>query len=395
MQASFEGLIGRVEIPDLFTFIHLGRRTGVTELTRSDQSTRVYFQKGDPVFAISDKEGLRLGDLLLRTGKLSKKDRDRCVSRQRAGGPHLGQVLVSEGVMTEAELSSCLKVQVSEVIFDTFEWAQGTFAFYDDVSPPPDAVTLQMDIQNLLMEGVRRIDERGRLAEVFPDLDALVEVLGNRESLRESLTLTPDEWKILFLIDGRRTLREVSELAGNPDELASLEVLSRLLSGNLIGFASSRPASPNASALAQTEGTIARPRRGSARSAVQAKAPAEARDRSDAKVVVSRDAVLYSSQTMALFARLTLQRGGKSTSFPLTLETQTLGRSVKNDVVIDDPVVSMFHARVDRTREGFNIVDLKSTNGTFVNGQRVSAALLKPRDEIQFGAVKLLYSEGQ
>lgn len=43
MQASFQGLIGSVEIPDLFTFVNLGRRTGVAELTRADQATRVFF----------------------------------------------------------------------------------------------------------------------------------------------------------------------------------------------------------------------------------------------------------------------------------------------------------------------------------------------------------------
>ena len=66
MLASFQGLVGSVEIPDLLTFVNLGRRTGVTELTRTGQLTRVFFQKGNPVFATSDKEGLRLGDLLLR-----------------------------------------------------------------------------------------------------------------------------------------------------------------------------------------------------------------------------------------------------------------------------------------------------------------------------------------
>ena len=388
-----------MEIPDLFTFVHLGRRTGVTELTCSDpttghgQSTKVFFQKGDPVFASSDKEGLRLGDLLLRMGRISKKDRDRCLKRQRAGGPHLGQVMVAEGLMTEPELSSCLKVQVSEVIFDTFEWVEGSFAFYDDVSPPPDAVTLEMDIQNLLMEGVRRMDERGRLAEVFPDLDAVVDVLGNRESLRQSLTLTPEEWQILFLVDGRRSLKEVATLAGNPDELASLQVLNRLLSGNLIGFASSRSSASIVSTPVEIAVTNAPLSGAAAGSGVRARPPAEARDRSDAAAVVSRAAVLYSSQTAAHLARLVLKRQGEPASFPLTLETQTLGRSARNDIVIDDPVVSTFHARVDRTRDGFNLVDLKSTNGTFVNEERISTATLKPGDEIQLGAIKLLYVE--
>lgn len=392
MLASFQGLVGSVEIPDLLTFVNLGRRTGVTELTRTGQLTRVFFQKGNPVFATSDKEGLRLGDLLLRLGRISRKDIDRCLARQRVGGPHIGQVFVSEGLLTIEELSSHLKVQVSEAIFETFLWTQGSFAFYDDVSPPPDAVILQMDLQNLIMEGVRRIDERGRLAEVFPDLDAAVDVSGNRESLRQSLTLTPEEWRILFLIDGRRSLREVCQLAGNPDELASLEVLNRLLSGNLIGFASASPSResplPPATPVSQTTPVPKTPP-----PAVQEKPPAPAPRPMDAGVVVSKDAVNYDSQTIALWARLRLTRDGESRSFPLSRETQTLGRSDKNDIVVGDGVVSTFHARIDRTRDGFRIVDLRSTNGTFVNGARVGTALLKPRDEIRVGAVRLVYLE--
>jgi|JI10StandDraft_1071094.scaffolds.fasta_scaffold32287_4 hypothetical protein len=420
MLASFQGLIGYVEVPDLFTFVNLGRRTGVTELTRPDQSTRVFFQKGNPVFATSDREGLRLGDLLLRMGKISRKDLDRVSARYRPGGPQIGQLFVADGLITFEELTSHLKVQISEVIFDLFNWNEGTFSFYDDVAPPPDAVTLQMDIQNLLMEGVRRLDERGRLAEVFPDLDAVMEVYGNRETLRDSLTLTPDEWRLLFLIDGRRTLREVCQLAGNPDDLGSLEVMKRLLTGNLIGFSrshlssSSVPVMPPALAVQEpsVDGGSARDDgpdapRSSASAAdlsalvaevlfdarVEARPSADPRERSDAGVVVSPTAVQYSAQTMALWARLVLKAAGQTRSFPLAMETQTLGRSPNNNIVIADPVVSTFHARIDRTRDGFNIVDLSSTNGTFLNGKRVATALLKPHDEIQVGSVRLTYLE--
>lgn len=399
MQASFQGLIGRVEVPDLLTFVHLGRRTGVSELARNGQSTRVFFQKGDPVYATSDKEGLRLGDLLMRMGRITRKDRDRCIGRQRVGGPPLGNILVSEGLLREDELSAFLKVQVSEVIFDTFGWTQGTFAFYDDVVPPPDAVTLQMDIQTLLMEGVRRMDERGRLAEVFPDLDAVVEVLGNRDHLRENVTLTPEEWRIVFLIDGHRSLREICQLSGNPDELASLEVLNRLLNANLIGFASPRHAAPaaladddDAGTLAQwlTEPTAPAPKTGPP---IQVGPAPGARGPSDAPMVVTSQAVQYSAQTVALWARLVLEGTAQTLTFPLTRESHTLGRSSKNDIVIADGLVSTFHARIDRTREGFNLVDLKSTNGTFVNGKRVASAILKPRDEIQVGPFKLRYAD--
>jgi hypothetical protein len=433
MEASFRGLIGRVEVPDLLTFVHLGRRTGVTELERKSQSTRIFFRGGDPIFATSDREGLRIGDVLVRAGKATRKDVERALARQRSAvGHRLGQAFVSAGLLKDEELSACLKVQVSDVIFDTFGWSDGSFAFYDDVAPPPDAVTLEMDIQNLLMEGVRRMDERGRLAEVFPDKDAVLETLANADRLRDNVTLIPEEWQVLFVIDGRRSVGEICQIAGNPDELATLEVLNRLLAGNLIGFASPRASSPDPRQVTAPAGTMLK-RAEEAKAAAARKAEAgprnepvgqtspplpaseanaidtpettrprrvEAgssssgiRDLGDASVVVNREAVQYTARTMALWARLDILSEDQALSFALTRDTHSLGRSEKNDIVVLDRAVSTFHARIDRTEAGFKIIDLQSTNGIVVNGAKTPAAVLKPGDEIEIGPVRMRYSE--
>lgn len=412
MDPSFQGLLSRVEVPDLLTFVNLCRRTGVLELDREGQNTRLFLREGQPVFANSDKQGLRLGDMLLRMGKVSQKDMDRCVARHRAGGHRLGQVLVAEGLLKEADLSTFLRVQVSEVVFDTFSWGAGRFAFYDDVVPPPDTVTLEMDIQNLLMEGVRRLDERDRLQDVFPDLDVAVEALANPERVRENLTLTPEEWQIFFLVDHRRTIREVCQLAGNPDELATLEILQRLLSANLIERTQAQapvaPAEPAPDHLStvkhKTLGpptvppTPAPDPAGAASAAPVSPSiptPPRARERGDEETasIVSPAAVRYTAQMLAIAARLVIERDGRKISFPLSRGTYTLGRSPKNDIALDDGMVSQFHARVDRTREGFTLVDLKSTNGTVVNAQRVASHPLAPGDIIQVGESKLTYLE--
>ena len=59
--------------------------------------------------------------------------------------------------------------------------------------------------------------------------------------------------------------------------------------------------------------------------------------------------------------------------------------------MISDPKVSSFHARIDRTLDGFTVVDLKSRNGTYVNGQRVESGWLKAGDEIRVGTARLVY----
>ena len=62
-----------------------------------------------------------------------------------------------------------------------------------------------------------------------------------------------------------------------------------------------------------------------------------------------------------------------------------IGRSPDIDVVINDSNVSRRHAEVWRTSEGVAIRDLQSTNGTFVNGHRVTAVSLSPRDDVTIG----------
>jgi pSer/pThr/pTyr-binding forkhead associated (FHA) protein len=90
-------------------------------------------------------------------------------------------------------------------------------------------------------------------------------------------------------------------------------------------------------------------------------------------------------------SRLILVQDGAESSFPLTRDSYTLGRHRNNDIVITDPKVSSFHARIDRGAEGYLVVDLKSRNGCFVNGKRVDTALLRTGDEVRMGMARLVY----
>ncbi len=79
------------------------------------------------------------------------------------------------------------------------------------------------------------------------------------------------------------------------------------------------------------------------------------------------------------------------TVFPLTGIIKQLGRSHDCDLVIADPKVSRLHARLERTEKGWAIVDLESTNGTMVNGKKITEKLLEIGDLVQLGAFSLKY----
>jgi pSer/pThr/pTyr-binding forkhead associated (FHA) protein len=79
--------------------------------------------------------------------------------------------------------------------------------------------------------------------------------------------------------------------------------------------------------------------------------------------------------------------------YELSNETLTIGRSADNHLVVDDATVSGHHAVIEATAQGFRIRDLNSTNGVWVNGQRVPEAPLRVEDSIRIGTHELQYAE--
>ncbi len=80
--------------------------------------------------------------------------------------------------------------------------------------------------------------------------------------------------------------------------------------------------------------------------------------------------------------------------FPLEGEVVTVGRRRTCDVVIPDPCVSREHLRVEREEGGWRVVDLGSTNGTFVNERKVAVHRLRAGDRIRIGNTVLEYEQG-
>ncbi|MFQ5845260.1 MAG: FHA domain-containing protein, partial [Planctomycetota bacterium] len=68
-----------------------------------------------------------------------------------------------------------------------------------------------------------------------------------------------------------------------------------------------------------------------------------------------------------------------------------LGRLPSNDIPLRDKKSSREHAKIYRQGKDFAIVDLNSSNGTFVNGRKVTKRILRDGDEISIGAVSMRY----
>ena len=69
---------------------------------------------------------------------------------------------------------------------------------------------------------------------------------------------------------------------------------------------------------------------------------------------------------------------------------KTIGRAPRADFMVEAPLVSRLHCRLTAGASDLEMVDLESTNGTFVNGSRVARAVLKPGDRLGVGKVDLI-----
>src|SRR4029077_7299257 len=88
---------------------------------------------------------------------------------------------------------------------------------------------------------------------------------------------------------------------------------------------------------------------------------------------------------------LCFEEGGEPQTVALTREWTRIGRSLAADVRFDDPTGSRRHALIVRQADGVRVLDDRSLNGVFVNGERIEGKVLKDGDEIVVGRYRLCF----
>jgi len=86
-------------------------------------------------------------------------------------------------------------------------------------------------------------------------------------------------------------------------------------------------------------------------------------------------------------------QGGETTFRLRPGAVKTVGRAPRADFIVDAALVSRLHCRLTASDEGLEVVDLSSTNGTFVNDKRVDKASLASGDRLRVGRVELTVAQ--
>jgi hypothetical protein len=377
MEITLQGTLRFFPLAEILTFLNIGKKTGTLKLSFEEREADVYFDSGNVVFAGSNQEKLRLSTILIRKQRIDEGAWKKIEAFMLQRGEKFGRIAVEQGILSEEELQNFLKIQASEILYDCFTWGRGSFSFRDEMLLPKHAVTISIDLANLIMEGARRIEELDYFSRNLPEKRAVLRTIGDPTN-QDQISLTLEEWNVLFLIDGKRTLEEVCN-ESSENLLDVCRLLYGLFSNKLIEVV------PEEDRLIHLTHEEAK------KSLTQAAAK---KNKSDTKLLISTTARLtYKDVLKITLARLTLKKSeSPKMTFPLIEQEYYIGRQMGNQIHISDPSISNIHARVFKGPEGYVLEDLNSKNGTFVNGARIDRKLLHENDAVRIGNSDFTYN---
>jgi Tfp pilus assembly protein PilF len=253
---AIEGPLRELGIHDVFQLLDLSRKTGTLTITSSlrDNQGTVYFDNGAVVYAAIRSNPHPLGELLIRSGKISEGDlaRARDAQTRSADKRRLGEILVERDAITRKELERQVRFQVEEVVFELLSWSEGFFRFEEQSSlDAPAEASIRISTESLLMEGARRIDEWSRIEGKVPHLGVVPALAAVDDSHAALLDLLPDEWQVLAEIDGERDLRAIATNLARSDFDVARVVFGLLSTGIVELVEENAPATAPALAAAR------------------------------------------------------------------------------------------------------------------------------------------------
>jgi hypothetical protein len=228
-----------VPLAEVLQLLDVQEQSGVLTVERSGARVDMYFRRGrvDQAIAEGVPDEFLLGRFVTDAEVMTRGDFESFLeSRSMTTGTKLlGQQLVKLGHLAETDLKACLTRQSSELIYEILRWRHGRFRFSAGMELPPPVIdaALGLDVEAVLMEGYRRVDEWHLIERAIDNFDVVF--LRNEDSVAQMGRgrLTREELAVLELVNGKNTVKDIIRKS----RMGSFEVskmLYRLLSIKLV-----------------------------------------------------------------------------------------------------------------------------------------------------------------
>jgi hypothetical protein len=210
-----EGSLADHDFPSIVQALHQRRGTGILTLSAAGIGKSVTVQDGRMVFASSSNPDERLGELLLRRGRITLRQFEEA-GKEVGPGKRLGAVLVERGILAPKDLVKVVVEQTQEVIYAAFLLTEGHYRWQEG-PPSKEVIKLNMSTPDLILEGTRRIDAWSRIQNATGGSDARYERATDYEQVIPQMSLSLEKLGILTGLHSPLSLGRICEESSLPD----------------------------------------------------------------------------------------------------------------------------------------------------------------------------------
>jgi CheY-like chemotaxis protein len=222
---KIRGDVEAVGIANLLQMLSGGGCVGVLTVYRNLLKKSIQFGPGGMrLLSTGSKKSSPVGELLLRSGRITRPQLDELEAEHRKSGLHLGTLVVQRGHLSKEDLERALQEQFAEEIYELFTWKGASFEFTgspgdpakEGAAPPAD-LTLDSDATSVMLQASRLADELARIQLVIPDVQMVPVHLSAIPTAVDDPRLAPDVLQVILpLIDGRRSVKDIINESRSP-----------------------------------------------------------------------------------------------------------------------------------------------------------------------------------
>jgi tetratricopeptide (TPR) repeat protein len=289
---DLQGPLWEGVLPGVLRQLYVGRRTGLLVLSREAERRSVRFYVGNIANAETNVREDRLGELLVRLGRLSERHLKEATGIVLRDGKRLGQVLVAQGRLDPQGLREAMALHVDTVLSRALEWSDGQYEFREEIGRPLDEeeMTLPCATGDLILRASHSVRDPDVVRYRLGDIDRVVGFARDPLVRFQRLSLSAVDACVLSRVDGRSTGREIVRATGmTPEDVRAS--LFALLSTGVIEY------------LSIASGRIARVGMPDAVGASPKRPPSAAPARGEPSIVLSRDAEAARAEERVPLAR--------------------------------------------------------------------------------------------
>jgi hypothetical protein len=158
---ALEGDLAHFFPSEVLQLLQLAQAAGRLEFTRDQERVDLWYERGRPVFARTSGLSVRAGELLQHKGIVSAQALGRALERQRDSEPHrrVGELLVDQGDASREQVAEAVHEVLRRIVYNVILWRDGRFRFLPGETAGNEDITLDLDLERLILEGLRLADQ--------------------------------------------------------------------------------------------------------------------------------------------------------------------------------------------------------------------------------------------